>query len=81
MAKLTKAAQDEIRAAVEILKSDGIHIHKTYAAFQKSLTNGNQGNPTDPSTDPPDTTGQPPPVKDQATDPPKKCSLWWGDRI
>lgn len=65
----------EIAAAVEILRSDGMHIHKTYAEFQKSLT---------PETEPPKPEpkeGDPPPVKDDKTDvKPVKGGLWWGTR-
>ena len=82
--------REEIRKAVEILKSDGIHIHKTYAAFQKTLTGGPEKQ-TDKETDKETeketgknkgTEGGPPPVKDPETAPPAvKSGLWWGTKL
>lgn len=73
--KLSEAARKEIAEAVAILKSDGVHIHKTYAAFQKSLTEQPEAKPEEP-----DTEGQPPPEKPDENTPPVKKSLWWGTR-
>jgi hypothetical protein len=77
MAKLSKAALDQIDAAVKILRDDGVHIHKTYAAFQKS-----QAAP--PAEDPPEEGGAPPkkdPPPDPDPDPgpnqPKGRRIWW----
>jgi len=81
MADNTDPTEDMIRAeiakAVEILRSDGIHIHKTYAQFQKTLT---PDKPND-KQDKQDTTGQPPPAKDTPDpDPIIRKGLWWGTR-
>lgn len=77
MAKLSEAARKEIADAVAILKSDGVHIHKTYAAFQKTLAE----NPPEPESKPDeDPEGKPPPKKDEPAEPPAKKSLWWGTR-
>lgn len=61
----------EIADAVKILRDDGIHIHRTYSKFQKTL---------DPKPHPPE--GAPPPARDPKPDPPKatKKGIWWGDR-
>lgn len=72
---MSDEAKAELAEAVRILKEDGIHIHKTYAAFQKTL----EQPPTDPATDPPKD-GDPPPPKPDPTPTPKKKSLWWGER-
>lgn len=80
MAKENEEAPDwakaEIAAAVEILKSDGLHIHRTYKTFMDSQ--GTDNGETPPKDEP--TEGQPPPAKDNPTDPPKKKSVWWGER-
>jgi hypothetical protein len=65
-------AKAEITAAVEILKSDGLHIHKTYEQF---MAGKEQTPPKDEPTE-----GQPPPAKDNPTPTPEKKSVWWGDR-
>lgn len=77
MAKLSKAAQDEIAAAVRILREDGVHIHKTYAQFQESLKNPPKVE--EPPEDEPGE-GDPPPKKDKKNEPepPVKKSMWWG---
>lgn len=69
-------AKAEIAAAVEILKSDGLHIHKTYEQFMA----GKDQPPTEPKSEDKDTEGQPPPVTDTPTETSKKKSFWWGDR-
>lgn len=63
----------EWREAMRIAKEDGIHIHKSYAAFQKSLE------PKEGDEKPPED-GEPPPKKEEENEPPKKKSIWWGDR-
>lgn len=66
----------EIAAAVKILRDDGVHIHKTYSQFQKSVAE-TEGKPEDK----PDKEGKPPPVKETAdNDPPIRKGLWWGTR-
>ena len=69
---------DEAKEVLRILKEDGVHIHKTYAAFLKSQK---EAETTDPPTDPP-TEGGPPPVKDKPIkeDPPVKQGIWWKGR-
>jgi len=82
--ELTDEAKAEIQAAIRILREDGVHIHKSYAAFLKSQEGINE-NPEDSKDKPEDkpedkpTEGDPPPVKDEKTEKPKKKSLWWGD--
>lgn len=60
--ELTEEAKAELAEAVRILKEDGVHIHKSYAAFQKSL----EPKPEDPPKE-----GDPPPVKDEPVPDPK----------
>ncbi len=69
MPKLSKAAQDEIREAIRIVKED------------KAKSNGSP-NPAPPPEPPMD--GAPPPDKTPKTDePPKNVrpGLWWGTRL
>lgn len=81
MAELSDEGKAAIAEAIAILKSDGVHIHKTYAQFLKS-----QGEPPkDPANPPkadPKPGDPPPPKQDPPADPPKtaKRGLWWGDR-
>jgi len=75
---LTDEAKAEIAAAIKILREDGVHIHKTYAQFQKTLENPPKKEETEPPAPPKD--GDPPPPKDGPTEPPKKAGLWWGNR-
>lgn len=79
MADLTDEAKAEIADAIRILREDGVHIHKSYAAFLKSQEGKTDPPKNDPPKDP-STEGEPPPVKDQKTDPPAKKGIWWGDR-
>jgi hypothetical protein len=77
--RISDAAKAEIAEAVRILREDGVHIHKSYAAFKKSQE---ETPPTDAPTEgtpPPD----PPkdPKADETPEPPKKKSAWWGDRL
>ena len=72
--ELSDEAKAEIAAAVKILREDGVHIHKSYAAFQKSLGDKPEGKPEDKPTE-----GEPPPPKPEPTEKPKKKGLWWGD--
>lgn len=76
MGKLSKAAQEEIAAAVKILREDGVHIHKTYAQFQEGLKNPPKED--EPPKPPKPGEGDPPPENDPPVDPPKKKSAWWG---
>lgn len=70
---VTKKEWDDV---IRIMREDGIHIHKTYAAFQKTQQEADTEAAKEEATD-----GKPPPVKDQSvTEPPKKRGLWWGDR-
>lgn len=69
-------AKREIAEAVRILREDGLHIHKTYEQYMASKDQDK----TDPEPTETDTEGQPPPAKDNPTDPPAKKSLWWGER-
>jgi hypothetical protein len=62
----------QIKEAVDILRSDGMHIHKTYADFQKSLGEEKETPPKD---------GDPPPAKDEPTEKPVKKGMWWGARL
>ena len=79
--ELSDEAKAEIAAAVKILREDGVHIHKSYVAFQKSLGEKAEDKP-DKSEDKPEdkpTEGQPPPAKEEPVEKPKKKGLWWGD--
>ena len=76
--ELSDEAKAEIAAAVKILREDGVHIHKSYAAFQKSLGDKPEDKPQDKPEDKP-TEGEPPPPKPEPTEKPKKKGLWWGD--
>jgi hypothetical protein len=70
-------AKAEVAKAIEILKSDGVHIHKTYAQFQASLADKGtkkEGEETEEGGAPPEK-----PEEDKNT-PPKKRGYWWGDR-
>jgi hypothetical protein len=80
-------AKREIKAAIDILKSDGIHIHKTYKAFlaqegvDKAANAGEKlaegGEKLSGETE-----GTPPPEKpeEEQNEKPKKKGAWWGDR-
>ena len=72
MAELSEEARAELREAVRILREDGVHIHRSYAAFQKTLTEP-------PAEDKP-TEGEPPPVKEPPAKKPAKrgIGLWGG---
>jgi hypothetical protein len=71
--ELTDEAKAEIQSAIKILKEDGAHIHRTYAAFLKSQE------PTDPPTEP--TEGGPPPkTEPKQENTQSKGGLWWGNR-
>lgn len=78
---LTDEAKEEIKAAIKILREDGVHIHRSYAAFLKSQEGKPEEKPKDKPEDKPEepTEGAPPPVKDEPTEKPKKKGLWWGD--
>ncbi|HEY6020410.1 MAG TPA: hypothetical protein VIY48_11015 [Candidatus Paceibacterota bacterium] len=77
MAELTEEAKAELREAMRIAREDGIHIHRTYAAFLKSQEQA-------PPADDKPTEGQPPPVKEETapeTKPRKRrgIGLWGTD--
>jgi hypothetical protein len=59
MMELSAEAKAEIAAAIGILKSDGVHIHKTYPAFVKAQQDADSGKKDEP------TDGKPPPKKDE----------------
>lgn len=69
---LTDAARAEIKAAIDILRSDGLHIHKTYASFLKSQEEGKKEEESPKE-------GEPPPKKEDENPPAKKKGLWWGE--
>lgn len=69
-------AKREIAAAVEILKSDGVHIHRTYKSFMDSQ----QQETPEPDKDKGKGKGQAPPVKETTSEVPAKRSMWWGSR-
>ena len=69
-------AKKELAEAVRILKEDGVHIHKAYAAFQKTLT----GEDSDPKPPKPQEGDPPPPKSGDEPPVPAKRGLWWGDR-
>jgi hypothetical protein len=81
-------AKKEVQEAVRILKSDGIHIHKTYDAFMASKKVNSEAETGEKlaeggeklSGDNPE--GNPPPEKkeDEKNEKPKKKGMWWGDR-
>lgn len=81
---LSDEAKAEIKAAIDILKSDGIHIHKTYKSFMASQEPPTDPkNPANPPKDPKNPADNPPPPKpeDPPNDPaPKKAGLWWGTK-
>jgi hypothetical protein len=80
--ELSDEAKAEIKAAIDILRSDGIHIHKTYPAFLASQTKPTE-DPKPKPADPPKPGDNPPPPKptaDVPVDPPKKAGLWWGSK-
>jgi hypothetical protein len=72
MTELSPEAKAEIRAAVEILRSDGVHIHKTYPAFLKAQQEAGKENET--------TDGKPPPVKDKPAPEYDEVVGLWGTR-
>jgi hypothetical protein len=74
MAELSAEAKAEIQAAIGILKSDGVHIHKTYPGFlkaQQDAADGKKDGPTD---------GKPPPVKDKPESDYEEVAGLWGVR-
>ena len=77
--ELSDEAKAEIAAAVKILREDGVHIHKSYAAFQKSLGDKPEDKPQDKPVEDKPTESEPPPPKPEPTEKPKKKGLWWGD--
>jgi hypothetical protein len=72
-------AKAEIADAIRILKEDGLHIHKTFAAFQATLTNKGDGKSTETTTEETETEGNPPPTG-AGNSPPKRKGVWWGER-
>jgi hypothetical protein len=70
MMELSEEAKAEIAKAVSILKSDGVHIHKTYPAFMKAQEEASKGK------EPPE--GGPPPAKDPPDDDWEEHAGLWG---
>jgi hypothetical protein len=80
--ELTDEARAEIKAAIDILKSDGVHFTK---AMQKHLGQQPPADPKNPPAEskPPESTeGKPPPPKpaEPPAETPKKAGLWWGTK-
>lgn len=78
-------AKNEIKEAIRILKEDGLHIHRTYNAFMasKTETKDDSKDSTDADTSKDstnDSEGNPPPNGAKNT-PPRRKSVWWGDRL
>ena len=75
-------ATKAIKEAIDILKSDGVHIHKTYAQFQASLKDKKDGDVKEGETDPKEGEGGAPPEKtdEEKNKPNEKRGFWWGDR-
>lgn len=72
---VTKKEWDDV---IRIMREDGIHIHKSYAAFQKSLEPKDPPKEGENPNEPPkEGDGNPPPKKEEENEPPKKRSLWW----
>ena len=74
MAELSAEAKAEIQAAIGILKSDGVHIHKTYPGFLKAQQEAEAGKKDEP------TDGKPPPVKDKPEPDYEEVAGLWGTR-
>lgn len=91
---LTDEAKSAIQAAVKILVSDGLHIHKTYDRYLKTRVDKDaelggkaadavdpaKQTPPTPPADPANPTPPPPPNNPEPNEPPKKKGLWWGDK-
>jgi hypothetical protein len=83
--ELSDEARAEIKDAIAILKSDGLHFTKAMAkhlADPKTPPADPKTPPADPKT-PPKTEGEPPPPKvtdPPPAEPPKKAGLWWGTK-
>ena len=71
--------REEIQEAFRIAREDGMHVHKTYAAFQKQREEAEKAKKEPPAGETPKD-GDPPPPKQEPNEPPAKKSLWWGDR-
>jgi len=81
--ELSEAAKAEIQAAIAILKSDGLHIHKTAEAYARSkeTKDDSSGSGNNDSADTEDgEEGKPPPKKEEENEKPAKQGLWWGKR-
>jgi len=82
--ELSDAAKSEIAAAIAILKSDGLHIHKTAEAYANSKKEKDDKTPPDSDSGNDggenDKDGNPPPKKEEENEKPKKAGLWWADR-
>ena len=73
--------REEIQEAFKIAREDGMHVHKTYAAFQKAQKDAEEAKKNAPPEPPAATKdGDPPPPKEEPNEVPPKKSLWWGDR-
>ena len=89
--EMFSVTRGEWREVLRIAREDGMHIHKTYDAFMKSketktppegeIKEGDDKSKQTPAGDAPTSgEGNPPPVKDEPIDKPKKKGLWWGNR-
>lgn len=88
--KLSDAAKAEIAAAVKILREDGFHIARGREEYLKSSrseaeADSQKGKPPEDAPPGPDgpaepKDGDPPPPNPEPNEPPKRKSLWWGDR-
>jgi hypothetical protein len=75
--ELSDEAKAEIKAAMDILKSDGVHFTK---AMEKHMKGTPPADPKPPVPKPGD--NPPPPKAEPPADPPtvKKAGLWWGTK-
>jgi hypothetical protein len=67
--ELSEAGKRELAEAVRILREDGVHIHKSYAAFQKGLQ---EQEPVKEEAG----EGDPPPAKEKKEEPKVEYGLW-----
>jgi hypothetical protein len=74
MMELSAEARAEIAAAIGILKSDGVHIHKTYPAFVKAQQDAETVKKEEP------TDGKPPPVKEETAPEYDEVVGLWGSK-
>lgn len=77
MGEFSEEGKKEIAEAVRILREDGVHIHKTYVAFQKSL----ETKPEPEGEAEPPGEGDPPPVKEGKPVVKEEYGLWGKKRV